>query len=172
MARLVHSYDRSARILSSVRRLERTARRISKDIASALGSIDLCRSKICSHEGRIGRLHEEAQQIQNDIAARMATLKKLESVPEGTVIGENQETSSQSSGTTPSESELLLSNPLERRTLECMPGLATPSCATPSHLPNLNLDLPSMSDGFMDSQEWGSLEWLTTSSPTPSSRIQ
>jgi len=63
---------------SSARRLERTARRIYKDISSLTSSNDLLLSRLSSQQGRITKLHEELRRVTDSIALRMEMSSNME----------------------------------------------------------------------------------------------
>ena len=158
----------AARMLASVRREERTIRRIYKDILSFNNSLGLLDSKRFYLSERISRLVEEHRRIIGSIAAKKEALMRSACVLNE--MDTRTETSSRQSGTTPCQAAEEVSKILQQPIPDATLSPDIPYCETPSPLQCLEHDLTFESIGFMDSQELANLGWLTNDSPTPSLR--
>lgn len=152
------SSQSSARILSSVRRQERTVHRIYRDISSLECSIGCLSSKIYSHRERIGRLQEDLRSLTESIVQKRGLLQRAVIARKGMDISPVM--NSPSSGLKPLPEEEIDLTCSETLTPDATPSRDTPCCVMPSPPRDLEKELESLSNGSMDLQEWEKVEWL------------
>lgn len=141
--------------LSSVRKLEKRVRRISKDISVRRSSVDWHRSKIVAQEELISKLLEDLDVTIGHIVQRMETTGKP--VRARTVEDESQETSLPSSGSP--LSKIVGPKSLELPTPDAMHSPDIHCYETVWELPAPLIDLTSPLSGSTEPLELESQDW-------------
>lgn len=157
--------SKTARMLASARRLERTERRIYRALCSSETKLACALSEIATQQELIGKLREDHRRVMNDIAARRASVGAMAYVPVGMFpdpvmnLPSTLDPVLNVDGTVSASS----ATPIP----ESMPGLDIFCYETIWNSSPLRDETRSSFCGSGDRPVWENLEWLTNDFPEP-----
>lgn len=168
----IHSYGYARTTLSSVKRLEKRAHVISRDISACQREVEYHLSRINWARASILRLQEEHRAVTEHIALKTGTSLKRESSPEIVEVESSPETNlPQNLETEFSQEErdfynslTTIPEPTGSLDINCYEILSPSPVPSPARISGWN--------GFMENLAWENLDWPMTSSQEPISRTQ